>query len=217
MFGFLYDMTSNGDRVTVAKVGGIRADSPNRHHCVGARGMWAASPQTFATTHANPSGHLLTVRLRRQRHTDIHAQVEDVVQQGWFARVLRAGEFDAIMVLGHMGHDDPLVQVLLAAIRAQVRRSDGDWVLVGREGCLVGPPAACGLSHRSVCVHAQVGGDVQILVETGHTHTRALTRLDSNAVAFEVSPTDHPSPFRCPPEAPLLSLSRLSTALRLTG
>ena len=83
--------------------------------------------------------------------------------------------------------------------------------------CLVGPPAACGLSHRSVCVHAQVGGDVQILVETGHTHTRALTRLDSNAVAFEVSPTDHPSPFRCPPEAPLLSLSRLSTALRLTG
>lgn len=44
-------------------------------------------------------------------------RVEDAVRQEWFVNVLRKGEYDAILVLAHMGTDDPSVKTILSAIR----------------------------------------------------------------------------------------------------
>lgn len=44
--------------------------------------------------------------------------VQDVVQQEWFTQALEE-EFDAIMVLAHMDVEDPLVKVILQAIRSK--------------------------------------------------------------------------------------------------
>jgi hypothetical protein len=48
------------------------------------------------------------------------SMVEDVVQQGWFRQALATEQYDAIMVMAHMGHEDASVDVLLTAIRNQV-------------------------------------------------------------------------------------------------
>ena len=123
-------MTSNGDRVTVAKVGmntdsTARCTTANLPHCVIAKKKWSSEPSN-TKSHSYPSNPALAVRSccqethRHDTQTRTYTQVEDVVQQEWFAQVLRAGGFHAVMVLGHMGHDDPLVKVLLAAIREQV-------------------------------------------------------------------------------------------------
>ena len=44
-------------------------------------------------------------------------RAEDVVRKDWFTKVLRTGEYDAILVLAHMGNDDPSIRVILSAIR----------------------------------------------------------------------------------------------------
>jgi 2',3'-cyclic-nucleotide 2'-phosphodiesterase (5'-nucleotidase family) len=46
--------------------------------------------------------------------------VEDVVQQEWFTQALEEETFDAIMVLAHMDVEDPLVKVILTAIRSKL-------------------------------------------------------------------------------------------------
>ena len=47
--------------------------------------------------------------------------VEVVVKQAWFLAALNAThEYDALLFLAHMGHGDPLVDLLLAAVRAVV-------------------------------------------------------------------------------------------------
>ena len=43
--------------------------------------------------------------------------VSEIVNSDWFTNVLLDGNFDAIMVLAHMGYDDPLVDILLDRIR----------------------------------------------------------------------------------------------------
>ena len=75
--------------------------------------------------------------------------VEDAVQSKWFTQVLNEGSFDAILVLAHMDVNDPLVYVILDAIRS-----------------IVGP-------------------DMPVQFITGHTHYRASSELDENAVSFE--------------------------------
>lgn len=44
-------------------------------------------------------------------------RVEEVVRNKWFTDVLRANEYDAILVLAHMGVDDSSFLILLSAIR----------------------------------------------------------------------------------------------------
>lgn len=44
-------------------------------------------------------------------------RVEHVVRHHWFRKVLRKGDYDAILVLAHMGTHDPSVEVILSAIR----------------------------------------------------------------------------------------------------
>jgi 2',3'-cyclic-nucleotide 2'-phosphodiesterase (5'-nucleotidase family) len=44
-------------------------------------------------------------------------QVETVVEQPWFTDALRTPGVDAILVLAHMDHNDPLVKVILGKIR----------------------------------------------------------------------------------------------------
>lgn len=41
---------------------------------------------------------------------------QDVVRQDWFQNVLRKDNYDAILVMAHMGTKDPSIQVLLSAI-----------------------------------------------------------------------------------------------------
>jgi 2',3'-cyclic-nucleotide 2'-phosphodiesterase (5'-nucleotidase family) len=53
-------------------------------------------------------------------NTTIVETVEQAVQSDWFADELSKGDFDAILVLAHMGVDDPLVNVILNATRAIV-------------------------------------------------------------------------------------------------
>ena len=43
--------------------------------------------------------------------------VEDTVKQSWFLNALKEESYDAILLMAHMGHDDPLVDVILNAIR----------------------------------------------------------------------------------------------------
>jgi 2',3'-cyclic-nucleotide 2'-phosphodiesterase (5'-nucleotidase family) len=44
-------------------------------------------------------------------------EVESVVREEWFTQALRGEEYDAILVMAHMDVQDPLVDVILAAIR----------------------------------------------------------------------------------------------------
>lgn len=44
-------------------------------------------------------------------------RVEDVVRTEWFLQALRADDYDAILVLAHMGVEDPAVKEILTAIR----------------------------------------------------------------------------------------------------
>ncbi len=55
---------------------------------------------------------------RNCRMTEVQ-KVEEVVRSGWFHSVLSKdeGDFNAVMVLAHMGHSDPLVRVILRRIR----------------------------------------------------------------------------------------------------
>lgn len=46
-------------------------------------------------------------------------RVEDAVKSKWFRSALKE-EYDAILVLAHMDHQDPLVQVILKAIRSAI-------------------------------------------------------------------------------------------------
>lgn len=43
--------------------------------------------------------------------------VQQIVKERWFRTVLRQDDYDAILILAHMGYRDPLVTVLLQAIR----------------------------------------------------------------------------------------------------
>ena len=45
------------------------------------------------------------------------SNVEDVVKQSWFSNALKQESYDSILIMAHMGHDDPLVDVILSAIR----------------------------------------------------------------------------------------------------
>lgn len=45
-------------------------------------------------------------------------EVETVVEEEWFSDSLRKPGVDAVLVLAHMGHDDPLVSVILTKIRS---------------------------------------------------------------------------------------------------
>lgn len=47
-------------------------------------------------------------------------KVEEVVNQGWFERRLKNDEYDAILILAHMDNKDPLIHVILSAIRKHV-------------------------------------------------------------------------------------------------
>jgi len=44
-------------------------------------------------------------------------RVQDVVRERWFRDVLRAGDYDAILVLAHMSVKNPSIKVILSAIR----------------------------------------------------------------------------------------------------
>jgi 2',3'-cyclic-nucleotide 2'-phosphodiesterase (5'-nucleotidase family) len=44
-------------------------------------------------------------------------EVEAAVQESWFVQALKKEEYDAILILAHMGFDDPLVGVILTKIR----------------------------------------------------------------------------------------------------
>jgi hypothetical protein len=55
-------------------------------------------------------------------NTTIVVTVEQAVQSDWFTDELSKGEFDAILILAHMGVNDPLVNVILNATRAIVGR-----------------------------------------------------------------------------------------------
>jgi hypothetical protein len=44
-------------------------------------------------------------------------EVNNVVQEQWFRDALQTPGYDAILILAHMGHDDPLVSVIVTAIR----------------------------------------------------------------------------------------------------
>jgi 2',3'-cyclic-nucleotide 2'-phosphodiesterase (5'-nucleotidase family) len=47
-------------------------------------------------------------------------KIEAVVQEPWFAEALHSEEFDAILVMAHMGARDPLVHVILNKIRQEL-------------------------------------------------------------------------------------------------
>jgi 2',3'-cyclic-nucleotide 2'-phosphodiesterase (5'-nucleotidase family) len=46
-------------------------------------------------------------------------EVESVVKEEWFKHALRGEKYDAILVMAHMDVEDPLVEVILAAIRLE--------------------------------------------------------------------------------------------------
>lgn len=50
-------------------------------------------------------------------------EVESVVKEAWFKEALRGEEYDAILVLAHMGAQDPLLAVILDEIRMQTGSS----------------------------------------------------------------------------------------------
>jgi 2',3'-cyclic-nucleotide 2'-phosphodiesterase (5'-nucleotidase family) len=47
-------------------------------------------------------------------------RVQDAIKEEWFQTALEEEEYDAILVLAHMGDDDPLVATILKAIRGYV-------------------------------------------------------------------------------------------------
>lgn len=53
-------------------------------------------------------------------NTTFVQRVQETVQESWFRAVLNRRNYDAILVLAHMDHQDPLVKIIRQAIRSEV-------------------------------------------------------------------------------------------------
>lgn len=121
-----HELYNNGFIEYITKPGGFVESLGDRYLTANVVNASTGSP--LGRTHKFLQGAhgttLLTLGFLYEMHdhgTDVEVQkVAEVVQAQWFQDLLsgKSGSFDAVMILGHMHYVDPLVNVILEAIRA---------------------------------------------------------------------------------------------------
>ncbi|KAG7349604.1 hypothetical protein IV203_012201 [Nitzschia inconspicua] len=89
--------------------------------------VWKATQEPFGERYQLLQGEFSTVLLfgflyhmESSSETILVERIEDMVQQAWFLDALAANDYDAIVVLAHMDHNDPLVNEIHSNIRAHI-------------------------------------------------------------------------------------------------